>query len=122
MNDTQNIDFVADKNNLYREDSVTDLKMASIKRLTPVNLDGSEDAGRTPIFYGYTQIVSPQGPVPIQTPLEANNLEEAIDVFPAAMKKAFDEMVARVQKMQEEQQRAQGQQARNDSRIIMPGR
>ncbi len=122
MNDTQDVDFTVDKNKLYREDAVTDLKMASIKRLIPVNLDGSEDAGRTPVFYGYTQLVSPQGPVPIQAPLEANNLEEAIDVFPAAMKKAFDEMVARIQKMQEEQQRAQGQQAQNDSRIIIPGR
>lgn len=118
MNNTQNIDFTVDKNNLYREDSVTDLKIASIKRLIPVNLDGSEDAGRTHVFYGHTQLMSPQGPVPIQAVLVANNIEEAIDVFPAAMKKAFDEMVAKVQKMQEEQEKTQGQ---NDSRIIMPG-
>ncbi|MBW2569997.1 MAG: cytoplasmic protein [Deltaproteobacteria bacterium] len=122
MNNTQNIDFTVDKNNLYREDSVTDLKVASIKKLIPVNLDGSEDTNRTHVFYGHTQLMSPQGPVPIQATLVANNLEEAIDIFPVAMKKTFDEMVAKIQKMQEEQKRTQGQQAQNDSRIIMPGR
>jgi hypothetical protein len=118
MKNTQNIDFTVDKNNLYREDSVTDMKIASIKRLIPVNLDGSEDTSRTHIFYGHTQLMSPQGPVPIQAALVANNVEEAIDAFPDAMKQAFDEMVAKVQQVQAEQEKAPGQ---NDSRIIMPG-
>ena len=39
------LNFTVDKSNLYREESVTDLKIANIQRLTPVHLDGSEDDG-----------------------------------------------------------------------------
>jgi len=114
------IDFTVDKSNLYREESITDLKVASIRRLIPVNADGTEDKSRTPMFLGHTQLMSPEGPVPIQSKLEANNLTEAIDLFPEAMKKAFAEVVERLKEMQRQQQ--QQQQGRDDSRIIVPGR
>ena len=122
MNDTdqgQTIDFTVDKNNLYREEAITDLKVASIRRLVPILPDGTEDKSRTPMFMGHTQLMSPQGPVPIQSPLAANNLEEAMEVFPDAMKKALEEVVESVKKMQEEQMR---EKQKEDSRIIVPGR
>ena len=122
MNDAdqgQQIDFTVDRKNLYREEAITDLKVASIRRLVPVLPDGTEDKSRTPLFMGHTQLMSPQGPVPIQSPLAANNLEEAMDVFPDAMKKALEEVVESVKKMQEEEMR---QKQRDDSRIIVPGR
>jgi hypothetical protein len=122
MNDAdqgQQIDFTVDRKNLYREEAITDLKVASIRRLVPVLPDGTEDKSRTPLFMGHTQLMSPQGPVPIQSPLAANNLEEAMDVFPDAMKKALEEVVESIKKMQEEEMRQQG---RDDSRIIVPGR
>ena len=81
------IDFTVDTNNLYREEAITDLKVASIRRLVPVNADGTEDKSRTPLFMGHTQLMSPEGPVPIQSKLEANNLEEAISLFPEAMER-----------------------------------
>lgn len=120
MNDTdqgQQIDFTVDKTNLYREEALTDLKVASIRRLIPVLPDGTEDKSRTPLFMGHTQLMSPQGPVPIQSPLAANNLEDAIEEFPGAMKKALEEVVENVKKMQEEQMKQ-----KDDSRIIVPGR
>jgi len=122
MNDTdqgQQIDFTVDKTNLYREEALTDLKVASIRRLIPVLPDGTEDKSRTPLFMGHTQLMSPQGPVPIQSSLAANNLEDAIEEFPGAMKKALEEVVENVKKMQEEQMKQQG---KDDSRIIVPGR
>jgi len=112
----QNIDFTVKKDNLYREDSITDLNVASIRRLTPVKPDGTEDTSRTTIFVGHTQLMSPQGPVPIQAHLEANNIEEAIDEFPEAMKKSLAEMVEKIKKIQEQQNQ------KDDSRIIVPGR
>jgi hypothetical protein len=119
----QNIDFTVDKDNLYREESVTDLKIASIRRLIPVKLDGTEDKSRTHIFIGHTQLMSPQGPVPLQAPLEANNIEEALGVFPKAMEGAMAKMVENIKKMQEKQQQQQQQGQQGDgSRIIMPGR
>jgi len=115
---TGQIDFNVDKNNLYREESITDLKVASIRRLIPVKSDGTEDSSRTPVFIGHTQLMSPDGPLPIQSQLAANNIEEALDAFPEAMKQALAEVMERIKKMQEEQQQ---QKQDNDSRIIMPG-
>ncbi len=123
MNDAgqeKNIEFTVDKDNLYREESFTDLKVGSIRRLVPVKPDGTDDPGRTPIFVGHTQLMSQDGPLPIQSKLVANTLEEAIDVFPGTMKQALNELVERVQKMQQQQQQ-QGRQ-NDDSRIIIPGR
>lgn len=117
MNDEgQNIDFTVKKDNLYREDSITDLNVASIRRLIPIKPDGTDDKSRTIVFVGHTQLMSPQGPVPIQARLQANNIEEAINEFPGAMKQALAEMVEKIKKVQQQQQQE------DDSRIIVPGR
>ena len=111
-----NIDFTVDKDNLYREESITDLKVASIRRLVPINMDGTEDSNRTPIFVGHTQLMTPEGPLPLQARLKATNLEDAMAEFPGAMQVALTEMVEEVRKMQQQNQ------TQNDSRIIVPGR
>ena len=114
----QQIDFTVDKNNLYREESITDLKVASIRRLMPVNPDGTDDTRRTPMFLGHTQLMSPEGPVPIQSRLEANNLEEALEEFPGAMQQEFANVIERIREVQKQQQMKQ----KDESRIIVPGR
>lgn len=114
----QEIDFTVDRKNFYREESFTDLKVASIRRLFPVKDDGTDDPSRTPIFLGQTQLMSPEGPVPVQSRLAANNLEEAMDIFPQAMQKALGEIVKNLQEMQKKEQA----QKQDDSRIIIPGR
>ncbi len=111
-------DFSVDTNHLYREATITDLKVASIRVLTPINLDGSEDQSRTSVYVGHTQLMSPEGPVPLQAPLEANNLEEALVAFPDAMRQALAEMVEKIKELQQEQQLKE----RDSSRIIIPGR
>jgi len=107
QNQEQKIDFTVNINELYREENITDLKVASIRTMTPVKPDGSIDESRTALFYGYSQLVSPQGPIPIQAPLPANNLREAIDIFPDTMQKALDDMVAKARQMQEQQKQQQ---------------
>jgi hypothetical protein len=119
FDDSQHIDFTVDQGNLYREESISDLKVASIRQLIPIKPDGSEDPSRTPLFMGHTQIMTPEGPLPLQAPLEANNLAEAYDVFPDAMQKALAEMVRQIQELQ---RREQEKKADGDSRIIVPGR
>lgn len=116
--DPRDIDFKVDKNNLYREEAITDLKVASIRRLIPVKADGADDAGRTPIFIGSTQLMTPEGPLPLQAKLQANTLSEAYDEFPKAMRQALDEMIGQIQQMRQQQTAKQ----KNDSRIIIPGR
>ena len=118
MNDAERIDFTVDRENLYREESITDLKVASIRRMVPVTQRGEDDPSRTPIFLGHTQIITPQGPLPLQAKLMANNLQEAMDAFPAAMEQEMAKMIEQLRKMQEEEQTKQ----RDDSRIIVPGR
>lgn len=124
MKEEQNINdinFQIDRENLYREESVTDLKIGSIRRLVPIKVDGSADESRPDVFIGNTQLMSPEGPLPIQAFLEAKSLEEAMDVFPDAMRRALSDMIEELREMQKKQQQQQ-RQGRDDSRIIVPGR
>ena len=109
-----NLDFQVDKTNLYREISVTDLKIANIRQLVPVNVDGTDDTNRETIFIGNTQLGTPQGPIPMQAKLEATTMEEAMDQFPQAME-------LETQKVIENFKRMEAQQKKEKSNIIMPG-
>ncbi len=105
------IDLTINKNNLYQEESFTDLKTGAIRRLIPINEDGSKDESRVPIFMGQTQLMSPNGPLPVSCMLEAATLAEAIENFPSAVKQEVDRIVQMAQKAQQKE----------DSRIIVPG-
>ena len=112
-------EFQFDKGNLYREESFTDLQSGAIRRLTPVKPDGSEDKTRKPVFVGQTNIMSPNGPIPIQNIIKAKELQQAIKKFPEAMQEATERLIEEVKKMQEKEQSPIQQ---SDSRIIIPGR
>ncbi|MDY6990880.1 MAG: cytoplasmic protein [Thermodesulfobacteriota bacterium] len=114
----EQIDFVIDKNNLYRDESITDLKVGAIRCLIPIKTDGTDDESRERLFVGHTQLMSPQGAVPVQASIQAATLEEAMEKFPGAMRQAMEEMIEQAKKMHAEQ----GRQQQGDSRIIMPGR
>ena len=106
-------DIKIDPNNLYREDSFTDLTFATIRRLTPVKIDGSADESREVIFTGMTQLMSPNGPVPVQCLIEgAKNLGDAVKKLPDAVEKAVQEMIAEAKEIEREEA----------SRIVIPGR
>ncbi len=107
------IDFTVDRDNLYREIAITDIKVASIRHMIPIKADGTDDPDREAIFVGHTQLMSPEGPVPIQAKLSSDNLEDAIKEFPGAMRDALVEIIGQLQEMQRQKQ--------DDSRIIVPG-
>lgn len=115
-NQIKHDDFTVDKNNLYREESITDFKIATIKILYPIKLDGTSDESRTKRYFGETQMMSPEGPIPVRAMLAATTNEEAIDAFPVAMEKALSELIERIKQMQSQQK-----QTANSS-IIIPGR
>jgi hypothetical protein len=96
--------------NLYREEVFTDVRMAAIRQLTPVKTNGEIDKGRKIIFFGQTQLITPHGPLPIQFPIEAKNLHEAIEKFPEVMEKFMEKMLEEAKEMQRQEQ----------SRIIVP--
>jgi hypothetical protein len=115
MDHDQRISFEVDRKNLYREESLTDLKVAVIRKLVPVKEDGSEDSTRKSVFVGHSQLMSPEGPIPLQAELPGDSLAEAMNAFPRAMEQAMEEMIEHFKQMQREQQR-------QESRIITPGR
>lgn len=100
-----------DRSNLYREEVYTDLKIASIRVLTPVTSDGSPDTSRPVLYTGETQLMSQMGPVPVHAPIDAKNLDEAIANFPEAVNQA-------VERLMEEAREVQRREA---SRIVVPG-
>ncbi len=106
------IKFVVDRANLYREESFTDLQSASIRKLTPVKPDGTDDSSRSVMFFGHAELISPQGPVPIQAHLNAGNLEEAIEVLPASMERAAEDVRDEYNKMIEQQRLQKEQQSK----------
>ena len=97
------IDLSVDRNNLYREESFTDIKVAAIRRLTPIKPDGSDDDSRESIFMGQTQLMTPSGPVLLQSLLEAVTIEEAMEKFPAAMEKEVDKVIAQAEKKEQQE-------------------
>jgi len=113
MNDkAQSIDDIKmDAENLYREETISDLKTGTIKVLHPIKKDGSADDNRQPTFMCQTELMSHAGPIPVSAKIDAANLSEAVDKFPAAVKQAVDEMMQRVQEYQREQA----------NRIVTPG-
>ncbi|VFU12217.1 conserved hypothetical protein [anaerobic digester metagenome] len=104
-------DLKVDQKNLYREEVITDMKFATIRQLIPVLPDGQRDDRRNILFFGHTQIVTPGGALPLQFEIDAKSLKQAMDLFPEAVKKAFEELV-------EEMKEAQ---RRSESRIVVPG-
>jgi hypothetical protein len=104
-------DIEVDKQNLYREETFTDLKVASIRRLTPILADGADDPSRSPRFIGETTLMSQRGPLPVQAPIEAKTLSEAFDLFPEAVNQAVDALIEQAREMQRQEA----------SRIVVPG-
>lgn len=106
------VEFKVDRKNLYREESFTDLKICSVRMLTPVLDDGTADKSRKPIYVGQTSLMSPNGPLPIQAVIPAKELQQAFKRFPDAMIAAMEHLMAEAKKMKEKEA----------SRIIVPGR
>lgn len=92
-------DLKVDTSNLYREEVFSDLRVASIRRLVPVTADGKDDPSRPPLFTAETQILTPQGLVPVHAPVEAATLAEAIERFPAAIQAGVDRMIEEAREM-----------------------
>jgi len=103
--------MTVDTNNLYREETFTDLKVASLRRLTPIKLDGSADPSRKVIILGQTHVMTRAGPVPLDFELDAETLEDAARKFPQAVQAAVTEMIDEARRMQREQA----------SSLIVPG-
>jgi len=114
MNDPQTqplSEIKLDETNLYREEVFTDLRVGSLKQLTPVTREGDRDLARPMVFIGETQLMSQVGPLPVQTRIEAENLQTAMERFPVAIQAAVEAMIDEVKEHQRKEM----------SRIVVPG-
>ena len=113
MADSEVQDIQMDAANLYREESYTDLKAGTMRKLVPVKADGSDDPAREPIFTAATQVMTPGGVLPLSGEVEgAQTLAEAVAGFAPAIKQALADLRAEMEAMQRERA----------SQIVVPGR
>jgi len=106
----QGPDLAIDLENLYLEDVITDLKVGTIRRLRPILADGSVDGARSTLFIGQTQVLTQAGPIPVDAPIQADSLRDALDRFPGAVKEAIDLMLSQFEELRR----------REASRIVVP--
>jgi hypothetical protein len=100
-----------DLSTLYREELFTDRRVGTIRRLTPVLVDGSTDKSREIIFVGEAQMLTPAGALPITFEIDANSLQEATNKFGAAAKEAVERTVKEIQELRRQA----------TSSIVVPG-
>ena len=102
-----------DAANLYREESYTDLKAGSLRKLVPVKADGTDDPARAAIYTAATQVMTPGGVLPLSGEVEgAKSLAEAVAGFPATIQQAVADLREEMAAMQRERA----------SQIVVPGR
>lgn len=104
MSEPKMTNITIDISNLYKEETFSDLKYVSIRRLIPVKIDGSEDPGREIMFTGMAQLMSPNGPVPVHCIIEdAKNLEDAVAKLPDAIEKTVQAMIDEAREMERQE-------------------
>ena len=103
-------EITVDTDNLHLEEVFTDLRAASVRRLTPVKADGSKDPGREIMYIGETNLMTQMGPLPVQFPIEADSLDDAFSQFADGVKAAIERLNERAKEMVREE----------SSRIVVP--
>jgi hypothetical protein len=103
-------DVKLDSTSMYREDVFTDRRAGTIRKLTPIKADGSDDTTRHVLFSGQTQLLTPAGVLPLAFEIEADTLEEALVRFPEGVKVALEQAIEEAREMRRE----------SASRIVVP--
>ena len=95
-------DVSIDPKGLYREDVFTDRHAGSIRRLTPVTVEGALDPSRPILFTGQTQLLTPAGVLPLGFEIEARTLAEALEKFPLGVKVALEQAIDEARELRRE--------------------
>lgn len=104
-------EFQVDLANLYREETFTDLRAATVRRMTPVTPDGQTDPHRDVLYVGETTLMTQMGPVPVSFALESDSLDGAFQRFPEGVQEAIERLNERAREMVRDEA----------SRIVVPG-
>jgi len=95
-------DAAMDPAALYQEETFTDRKVGTLRRLTPVKPDGSPDPGRAVLYLGQAQFLTPMGTLPLGFEIEASTLSEAVSRFSDAARKAFENAMEELRELRRE--------------------
>lgn len=101
-----------DPNALAREEVFTDSRVGTIRKMTPITIDGDVDTGRAVQYIGSTQIMTPGGALPLTFEIETDSLAGAVAGFGDAAKLAVERTMEELKEMQRQQA----------SSIVVPGR
>lgn len=96
---------------LAREEVFTDSKIGTIRKMTPVTINGDVDSSREVEYIGSTQVMTPGGALPLTFQIEADDLAGAVSGFGPAAQVAVERTMEELKEMQRQQA----------SQIVVPG-
>jgi len=111
MADSQLPEIKLDSAHLYREETYTDRRAGTLRRLVPVDTQGREDASRPVIYEGHASLMTPGGALPLQFQIDAVSMEDALQKFPEMARHALEYTLEELRRLQREAQ----------SSIVVPG-
>lgn len=100
-----------DSSSLYREETFTDRRMGSLRKLVPVHADGSEDRSRKVLWEGSSSLLTPAGTLPLNFEIEADGFSAALEKYPAAAQQALERTMEELKELRRE----------SSSSIVTPG-
>ena len=95
-------DLNLDLAGMFLEETFTDRRVGTLRRLTPVKSDGTPDAARAVVYVGETQVMTPMGALPIAFEIPGASLDEAAGKFGSLAKTAIERTVRELQEMRRE--------------------
>jgi hypothetical protein len=99
MSPEQHMEAQMSADSLFREDIFTDQRVGTVRRMTPVRSDGSDDPSRAVIFIGQATVMTPMGSLPLSFELPAKSLAEAVAQFGPAAQQAIEEAARELQEL-----------------------
>ena len=100
-----------DPTQLYREETFTDRRAGTLRRLVPVDAQGRDDTSRPVIYEGHASLMTPGGALPLQFQIDATSLDDALKQFPDMARQALEHTLEELRRLQREAQ----------SSIVVPG-
>ena len=99
MSSEKPFDAQMSADSLYREDVYTDQRIGTVRRMTPVKSDGSDDPSRPQVFIGQATVMTPMGSLPLSFELPAKTLSEAVAQFGPAAQHAIEDAARELQEL-----------------------
>ncbi len=108
---TETPEIRLDSGHLYREETYTDRRMGTLRKLLPVHADGSDDPNRSVVWEGSTSLLTPAGTLPLNFAVKAETFSEALERYPEAAREALERTMEELRELRREQA----------SSIVVPG-